>query len=74
MPNITLALPQELYDTVRRHREIRWSEIARSAIREYVTKLKLLDEITKDSKLSEQDAIELGHQIKRAMAEHYTVK
>ena len=43
MPNITLSLPKDVYQIVKTHKEVRWSEIARKAIEEYAKKLALLD-------------------------------
>ncbi len=39
MPHITLSIPQEVYVMMKRHREIRWSEVARAAIVDYLKKL-----------------------------------
>ncbi len=36
MPNITLSIPEELYKKMKKHKEIKWSEIARKAISEYI--------------------------------------
>ena len=32
MPNITLALPEEIYRKMKRRRDVKWSEVARRAI------------------------------------------
>lgn len=39
MPNITLSIPEELYERMRRHPEVKWSEVARKAIAEYLRRL-----------------------------------
>jgi len=39
MANITLAIPEDVYRRMRRYREIRWSEVARRAILEYLRRL-----------------------------------
>lgn len=39
MPNITLSIPEEIYEKMKRHPEVKWSEIARRAILEYLRKL-----------------------------------
>nr|MDO8063512.1 hypothetical protein [Candidatus Freyrarchaeum guaymaensis] len=39
MPNITLSVPKELYERMKKHREIRWSEVVRRAIVEYLERL-----------------------------------
>lgn len=71
MPNMTLALPDELHRIMRNHPEIKWSEIARQAMKEYAKKLELLDDIASKSSLTEKDAIEIGEIVKRDLAERY---
>jgi len=71
MVNVTLAVPEELHDIMRRHPEIKWSEVARQAMWDYARKLKVLDEITKRSSLSEEDALEIGAAVKASVARRY---
>ena len=72
MPNITLSLPKDVYQIVKTHKEIRWSEIARKAIEEYAKKLALLDALTSKSELTEEDIMKLDKKIKRKIHKHYT--
>ena len=39
MPNITLSIPPEIYEKMKKHKEVKWSEVARKAIIEYLEKL-----------------------------------
>ena len=39
MPNITLSIPLEVYRKMEEHPEIKWSEVARRAIVEYLAKI-----------------------------------
>ncbi len=39
MPNITLSLPPDLYRRMKKHPEIKWSEVVRKAIAEYLAKI-----------------------------------
>jgi hypothetical protein len=39
MAHLTLSVPKELYEEMRKHPEIKWSEVARKAIGEYLSKL-----------------------------------
>lgn len=39
MTNITLSIPNEIYARMKMHREIRWSEVVRRAITEFIGKL-----------------------------------
>ena len=67
MPNMTLSLPKDVYKIVKEHREIRWSEIARRAIAEYANKLALLDALTANSELTEEDVMKLDEKIKKGI-------
>ncbi|MCJ7608670.1 hypothetical protein MUP00_03250 [Candidatus Bathyarchaeota archaeon] len=69
--NVTLAVPVELHRIMKKHPEIKWSEVARQAMWEYARKLDLLDEIASRSKLSEKDAVEIGEAVKKRVAERY---
>jgi len=51
MPNMTLAIPEDLKKMMERHKEIKWSEVARNAIWEKATKLELVDKLVSNSRL-----------------------
>lgn len=68
MTNITLAVRDELREAMKKHPEIRWSEIARQAIEEKIRELEMLDSLAAKSRLTEKDVQELGKVIKRAVA------
>lgn len=72
LANVTLAVPEELRKIMKSHPEIKWSEVARQAMWEYAKRLELVDEITKKSKLTERDVLEIGKTIKNELAERYT--
>ena len=71
MPNMTLAVPDELHSVVKKHSEIKWSEIARKAMWEQARKLELMDAITQKSKLKEKDVMELDEKIKAGLLKRY---
>ena len=56
---------------MKKRTEVKWSEIARRALWEYVQKLELMDSLLKDSKLTEEDVLELGDKIKEGIAKRY---
>jgi metal-responsive CopG/Arc/MetJ family transcriptional regulator len=60
MANITLSLSEELYQKLKNHPEIRWSEVARKAIQQYLDELELLDKLTTKSQLTDDDVRELS--------------
>ena len=74
MPNIMLSLPEDIYAIVKNHREIRWSEIARRAIEDYAKKLVLLEALTSESTLTEDDILEIDGKVKEGIYRHYLEK
>lgn len=69
--NMTLALPAELQKKMTKHKEIRWSNVARETFEKRVKDLEFMDEILKDSALSEADAEEIGHKIKAEIRKRF---
>ena len=63
MGNITLMLPNELQEKMKRHSEIRWSEVVRKAIQKKIEDLELLDKLTAKSTLTTKDAFEIRKKI-----------
>jgi hypothetical protein len=53
MPNITLSIPQKMYQNMKKYPEIRWSEVARKSIQKEIDCLEMLEII----KLSEDAEI-----------------
>jgi hypothetical protein len=68
MVNITLSVPEELKEKMDKFKEINWSEIARQAIRRRIILLREMDDLLKNSKLTEEDAIRLGREVNRRVA------
>ena len=71
MVNVTFAVPEELHEIMRRHPEIKWSEIARKAMWEYARKLELMERLTSESRLSEKDVLELDKKVKFGTGKKY---
>ena len=71
MTNMTLAIPEELHKIIKKHKEIKWTEIARQAMWEHARKLEIMDSILSKSKLTEKDAIEIGKKIKHEIAKKH---
>jgi hypothetical protein len=65
MTNVTLSIPNEVYVKMKAHKEIRWSEVVRRAINDFIGKLeeKGFDITTKD--LLE----ELGDDFRKTLSE-----
>ncbi len=71
MPNVTISVSEELYKTIKTHKQIRWSEVARRATQDYAKKPSLLDHLLEKSELTDKDAIEIGRKIKQGMARRH---
>ena len=71
MPTMTLSIPEELRDVVKKHKEINWSEIARRAMWNEAQKLEMMEKLAAKSKLTEKDVKELDHLIKRSISRKY---
>ncbi|MFH0714901.1 MAG: hypothetical protein V1847_04210 [Candidatus Diapherotrites archaeon] len=68
MVTMTLSVSEELKQEMDKFSIINWSAVAREAFVEKIQALKMLESITKDSRLTEKDAEELGKKIKRGIA------
>lgn len=71
MTNMTLAVPEDLNRIMQKHKEIKWSEVARQAIWEKARKLELMEKLLVKSELTEQDAEEIGRKIKHGIAKRH---
>ena len=71
MTNMTLAVPEDLHEIMEKHRDIRWSEVARQAMWEKARKLELMDKFLAKSELTEEDAERIGHKIKHEIAKRH---
>ena len=43
MVNITISVPEELYDRMKRYSEVKWSEVVRKALADYVGRLEIVE-------------------------------
>ena len=68
---MTLAVPEDLNRIMKRHVEIKWSEVARQALWKQANKMELMDKILSKSKLTEEDALELGAKINLGIAKKH---
>ena len=73
MTNMTLAVPEDLHRIMDRHKDIKWTEVARQAMREKARKLERMDKLLAKSKLTEQDAEEIGHKIKHGITKRHSL-
>ena len=68
MSNLTLAIPAELKQRMKRHSEIRWSEVIRKAIAEKIEDLEVMERMARKSRLTEKDAEEISRKVDEEVA------
>jgi hypothetical protein len=68
MVNITLSINEELKKEMEKFPEFNWSAVARSAIAQRIEMLKRFKEFTKDSTLTEEDALRMGRELNARLA------
>lgn len=71
MTNVTLAVSEDLHMIMQKHKDIKWSEVARQAIWEKARKLELMDKLLAKSVLTEEDALVIGRKIKHGIAKKH---
>jgi len=49
MPNMTISIPDELYKRMKKYSEVRWSEVVRKALAEYIVRLEITERGTMPS-------------------------
>ena len=64
MGNITLSVPEELHKKMRKHTELKWSDIARQAFEKKLKEIELMADLLRKSELTEEDAERMGQAIK----------
>jgi predicted CopG family antitoxin len=69
MPTITVSVDDELKERMAKHPEINWSEVTRQAIQAKIEKLELLNDLTTDSELTDEDVEELAAKIDQSARE-----
>ena len=54
MVNITVSIPEELYRKMKKYSEVRWSEVVRKALAEYIGRLEVMERgVISSEKLAE---------------------
>jgi hypothetical protein len=71
MVSITLSVPEDMKHEMEEFPEMNWSAIARDAIQKRLVLLHKFQEFTKDSTLTEDDAIKLGRKVNKGLAKRY---
>ena len=74
MPNVTLAIPEGLHEQMKRHSEIRWSEVVRKTISEKIEDLDMMDKLTRNTKLTQKDVDDIAGRIDSNVAKKLGLK
>ncbi len=69
---MTLSIPEDLYKEMMSHSELKWSDVARQAFEKKVRELHWMDEVLKNSQVTEEDAERLGHDVKAKMRKRFS--
>lgn len=69
MPTVTVSVDEELKAKMEDHPEINWSEVARSAFKEKLDDLELMERLSSESDLTEDDIEELAARIDSNVAD-----
>jgi len=71
MANITLSIDEKTYLKMKQFSEIKWSEVARKAIKERLEMLQLAEKLANKSKLTKQDVKDFSNKIKKSSAKRF---
>ncbi len=71
MTNMTFAVPEDLHQIMQKHKEIKWSEVARQALWTQAKKMELLDKMLSKSNFTEEDALSVGKKVNRGIAKRH---
>ncbi len=71
MGEFVVKIPEDIEKTIKAFPEVDWSKLARDALREKVMKLSLLNSIMSKSKLTDEDALELGRMVNKGLHARY---
>jgi len=74
MATLTLTVPEDLKKYIQEHKLIDWEEVAREALWERINQLRILNAITSKSKLTEEDALELGRKVRAGIHKRHVEK
>ena len=71
MVNITLSVPEDLKEELKKHQEVNWSAVIRKALQDHLRKVQIAETIAQKSKLTKKDVFELDRLVKRGIAKNH---
>ena len=69
MPNLTLSIPEDMHQRIKKIPQMKWGEVAREAIEQKLALMEKIEKIAQKSKLTEKDVEEIGELVKKGAAE-----
>ena len=60
---MTLAIPEELHKKMKKHTELKWSDVARQAFERKISEIEFMEKALKKSELTEEDSERISHRI-----------
>jgi predicted CopG family antitoxin len=70
MATITIEIPDEIYEEMKKE-NIDWEQFIKKTIITQLKKLKKLNELLKNSEVSDEDVLNIGRKIKREIAKRH---
>jgi len=71
MTELKLNISETLYEKMKKHPEIKWNSIAQSALKRYIEKIEMTEDLTAKSKLTLDDVEEISNEItKKSWEKH----
>ncbi len=67
MTNLTLSVPEDLYEEMKKHPEIRWSEVARQALAKKLDDLRRLDALLSGRRITDEDVDDIAKSVKEGV-------
>lgn len=71
MVSLTLSVPEDMKHEMDQFPEMNWSEIARAAIKKRLLLMKRIREFSKESELTEEDAVRIGRKVNEGLMKRY---
>lgn len=68
---MTLAVPAEMKGKMEGFPEINWSEVARAAFMQKIRDLEFLREFKSKSEMTEEQALQLGREVRKKLAKRF---
>ena len=71
MPTVTLSIPEDIKKKMEKFAWLNWSALAREAFVKKMRQLEILEKFGEDfekSKLSDEDCIKLGRELRKSMS------